>query len=83
MCLQKCFFNCFEKVKVVEKQMIPDGDFPTVAFPNPEDIDAFSMAVNQASEYDELILLVKKTIFGSTKIKQNLERYLSKRRIGD
>ena len=48
--------HCFEKVKVVEKQMVPDGEFPTVASPNPEDIDAFNMAVSQASDQDELIL---------------------------
>ena len=48
--------HCFEKVKVVEKQMVPDGEFPTVASPNPEDIGAFNMAVSQASDEDELIL---------------------------
>tara|TARA_B100000686_G_scaffold77258_1_gene83303 strand:+ start:1094 stop:2818 length:1725 start_codon:yes stop_codon:yes gene_type:complete len=48
--------NCFEKVKVVEKQMVPDGEFPTVASPNPEDIGAFDMAISEASEQDELIL---------------------------
>jgi phosphoglucomutase len=36
--------------------MVPDGEFPTVASPNPEDIDAFNMAVSQASDQDELIL---------------------------
>ena len=48
--------HCFEKVKVVEKQMVPDGEFPTVASPNPEDIGVFNMAVSQASDEDELIL---------------------------
>ena len=48
--------HCFEKVKVVEKQMVPDGEFPTVASPNPEDIGAFNMSVSEASDEDELIL---------------------------
>ena len=48
--------HCFEKVKVVKKQMVPDGDFPTVVSPNPEDIGAFNMAVSQATDKDELIL---------------------------
>ncbi len=48
--------NCFEKVKVVEKQMVPDSEFSTVASPNPEDISAFNLALSQASDQDELIL---------------------------
>ena len=48
--------NCFEKVKVVEKQMVPDAEFSTVASPNPEDISAFNLALSQASDQDELIL---------------------------
>ncbi len=48
--------HCFKKVKIVEKQMIPDGEFTTVASPNPEDIGAFNMAISEASYNDELIL---------------------------
>ena len=48
--------NCFEQLKVVEKQMVPDGKFSTVSSPNPEDVAAFNMAVSQASDQDELIL---------------------------
>ena len=46
----------FENVKVVKEQMVPDGDFSTVGSPNPEDRDAFKMAVEQATDYDDLIL---------------------------
>ncbi len=35
-------------VQVVEEQMIPDTKFPTVTVPNPEDPDAFKMALNKA-----------------------------------
>ena len=46
----------FENVKVVKEQMVPDGDFSTVGSPNPEDRDAFKMAVEKATDDDELIL---------------------------
>jgi len=48
--------QCFENVKVVERQMIPDGQFTTVASPNPEDKNAFKMAISEASDQDQLIL---------------------------
>ncbi|MDR1567437.1 MAG: phospho-sugar mutase [Streptococcaceae bacterium] len=35
----------FEKLKVVEAQAIPDGDFPTVESPNPEAKSAFNLAI--------------------------------------
>ena len=40
----------FEKVKLVEKQMIPDGNFSTVESPNPEDEQSFEMALSEASK---------------------------------
>ena len=46
----------FENVKVVAEQMLPDGDFSTVASPNPEEIKSFDMAQSSASAGDELIL---------------------------
>ena len=40
----------FESVYVVEDQMLPDGDFPTVESPNPEDKRAFARALELAKE---------------------------------
>lgn len=36
----------------VEEQMIPDGTFPTVHSPNPEDPDGFKLALEYAERYD-------------------------------
>ncbi len=38
----------FTKVNLVEEQMIPSGNFPTVASPNPEEPAALSMAMDVA-----------------------------------
>ena len=47
----------FENVYVVEKQEQPDGDFPTVQSPNPEDEKAFAMALALAREVDADLVL--------------------------
>ena len=47
----------FEKVYVVKEQELPDGDFPTVAYPNPEDKNAFRLALDLAKEVDADIVL--------------------------
>jgi phosphoglucomutase len=47
----------FEKVLVVPEQELPDHKFPTVKFPNPEDTDAFALAINLAkNENADLII---------------------------
>ncbi|MEP5612413.1 MAG: phospho-sugar mutase, partial [Cyclobacteriaceae bacterium] len=42
----------FENVQVVEEQSTPDGNFPTVVYPNPEEEEAMSIALNQALAVD-------------------------------
>ena len=47
----------FEKVYVVKEQELPDGNFPTVSYPNPEDKNAFKLALDLAKEVDADIVL--------------------------
>ncbi|MGN0400061.1 MAG: phospho-sugar mutase [Blautia sp.] len=47
----------FEQVYVVKEQELPDGDFPTVSYPNPEDKNAFKLALELAREKDADIVL--------------------------
>ena len=47
----------FEKVYVVKEQELPNGDFPTVSYPNPEDKNAFKLALELAKEVDADIVL--------------------------
>ena len=42
----------FEAVTVVEEQAIPNGNFPTVIYPNPEEKEALTLALNKAKEID-------------------------------
>lgn len=47
----------FENVYVVKEQELPDGAFPTVAYPNPEDAKAWELALKLAKEVDADIVL--------------------------
>jgi phosphoglucomutase len=47
----------FTNVITVEEQMIPDGNFPTVVYPNPEETEAMTMALNKAAEVDADIIM--------------------------
>ena len=47
----------FTNVHIVKEQATPDGNFPTVAYPNPEEKETMSMGLAQAKEIDADILL--------------------------
>lgn len=47
----------FEKVYIVEEQRKPDGKFPTVSYPNPEDENAWILALQLAKKVDADIIL--------------------------
>lgn len=47
----------FSQVYVVKEQEKPDGNFPTVDYPNPEDPKAFTLALKLAKEVDADIVL--------------------------
>jgi len=47
----------FTNVTVVEEQATPDGNFPTVHSPNPEEKDAMSIGLDKARQIDADILL--------------------------
>ncbi|MEF9941733.1 MAG: phospho-sugar mutase [Lachnospiraceae bacterium] len=47
----------FENVYVVKEQELPDGDFPTVSYPNPEAAEAFVLGLKLAKEVDADVVL--------------------------
>ncbi|PWT73001.1 MAG: phosphoglucomutase [Bacteroidetes bacterium] len=47
----------FSNVHVVDEQATPDGNFPTVAYPNPEEKETMSLGLKKAKEIDADILL--------------------------
>ena len=47
----------FKKVYTVEEQMKPNGNFPTVEYPNPEDPKAFKLAIELAKKVEADIIL--------------------------
>lgn len=47
----------YTNIHVVEEQAIQDGDFPTVPYPNPEDVAAFKMAMDLGKKVSADLLL--------------------------
>lgn len=47
----------FEHVYVVKEQELPDGEFPTVSYPNPEAEEAFELGLKLAREVDADLVL--------------------------
>ena len=47
----------FEHVYVVKEQELPDGEFPTVSYPNPEAAEAFELGLKLAKEVDADLVL--------------------------
>jgi phosphoglucomutase len=46
----------FENVHIVEEQRVPDGNFPTVVYPNPEESETMSLGLKLAEKIDADIL---------------------------
>ncbi len=47
----------FTNINIVEEQATPDGNFPTVVYPNPEETEAMSIGLAKAKALDADILL--------------------------
>ena len=47
----------FTNVHIVEEQSLPDGNFPTVIYPNPEETETMSIGLNKAKVLDADIIL--------------------------
>ena len=47
----------FTNLTLVDEQIIPDGNFPTVVYPNPEESEAMSLGLKKAQSIDADILL--------------------------
>ena len=47
----------FTNVTIVEEQSKPDGNFPTVVYPNPEEKEALTLALKKAAEIDADLVL--------------------------
>ena len=47
----------FNNIYVVKEQEIPDGNFPTLDYPNPEDLKSFDLSIKLANNVDADIII--------------------------
>lgn len=47
----------FKNINIIEEQKVPDGNFPTVKSPNPEEPEALKLALQKAKEIDADIVM--------------------------
>jgi phosphoglucomutase len=47
----------FENITLVQEQAEPNGNFPTVVYPNPEEKEAMTLALNKAKEIDADLIM--------------------------
>ena len=47
----------FENIILVDEQTTPDGNFPTVVYPNPEEEEALNLALQKAKEVDADLIM--------------------------
>lgn len=47
----------FENVHIVEEQATPDGNFPTVIYPNPEEAEAMNLSLQLAKKIDADLIM--------------------------
>ena len=47
----------FKNITIVKEQAEPDGNFPTVVYPNPEEKEAMSIALSKAKEIDADLIM--------------------------
>ncbi len=47
----------FDNVTIVAEQSVPNGDFPTVVYPNPEEAEAMSLGLSEARRIDADLLM--------------------------
>lgn len=52
-----CIRVMFPNVKVVTEQAVPNGDFPTVSYPKPEEQASFNMAMKLGQQVGAELLL--------------------------
>ena len=55
--VKRLFDNAGVSLHLVEEQLMPDGDFPSVKKPNPEEIEALSLLIEKGKAVDADLLL--------------------------